>query len=352
MINWLLTMQINELSVIIPSYNAAEWLPDTLKKILVALSNSKVAPEKTEIIVIDDGSSDNTKLVIKNIAKESKVAVRYHSQKNQGRYITRKNGVLAARYDFIWFIDTRVHADPGALSYVQSELKKDKTAVIWNAHVNVHKRGNIIARFMDAITCIGWRAYFRNPRRTSYGLKEFDRYPKGTTSFLAPAKAIVSAIAEFDKESRDLKVSSDDTHLIRIMARDHQINLSPEFSCTYYARTTLRAFVKHSHHRGQVFVDGFYRRGTRFFVPINIFLLLTIGVVTVIIAYPGLLPVLVVSGITLWLLEFFIALLLGIELKDAASLVVLSPVFAVCYGFGIWKAVLRLGKKQLMSEVS
>ncbi len=344
-------MKLNELSVIIPSYNAANWLPETLQKISVALQNSKIPTKKIEIIIVNDGSSDNTKTIINDIANDFLFKIKVIKQKNSGRYIARKNGVNAAKYKYIWFIDTRVHTDPHALSYIQSELDKDKSAVIWNAHVYVQKSGNLIARFMDAITCIGWRAYFSNPRRTSYGLKEFDKYPKGTTSFLAPTQVIKSAITEFDKESRDLRVSSDDTHLIRIMARDYKINLSPGFSCTYHARTTLGAFTRHSYHRGQVFVDGFYRWGTRFFIPINIFLFIAILIPALLIIYPWLLLYTVLLGIAFWFLELLIALILGIDYKDAFSLALLSPLFTVCYGAGILKAFIKLILKKIQSKI-
>ncbi len=57
---------------------------------------------------------------------------------------------------------------------------------VWNGHVIVEKKGNIIARFGDAITFIGWRRYLAHPRDCSYGLKDFDHYPKGTTMLLCP----------------------------------------------------------------------------------------------------------------------------------------------------------------------
>lgn len=336
-----MTMNIEGISVVIPSHNGADWLPVTLSKIEKALLRSTIDIKKTEIVIVDDGSSDSTKEIVKNLTKNIQSKISYVYQKNQGRYVTRKNGVKKAKYNYIWFVDTRVHPNADSLKYAVSEIKKGDKNLVWNAHVYVQKEGNIIARFMDAVTFIGWRKYFSNPRRCSYGLKEFDYYPKGTTSFLVPKKIIVNAINEFDQEERDLKKSSDDTHLIRIIARDNPINLSPQFSCVYHARNTFKAFAQHSYHRGQVFVDGFFRPDTRFYVPIILFLIISLSIAISIVIYPMYTPYLIVAGGILWLAELLTALILGVSAKDSFSLFALTPVFAICYGLGVWKAVIK-----------
>ena len=343
-------MKDTGISVVMPSYNAAGWLPTTIGKIETAITNSGVPLSKTEIVLVDDGSSDNTRQVVDEIKKTTKVKITFVSQKNQGRYLTRKNGVERAKFPYVWFVDTRVHVTPMSLKYAISEIAKGKENAVWNAHVNVHKKGNIIARFMDAITFIGWRKYFKNPRRCSYGLKEFDYFPKGTTSFLVPKKLIVDAMAEFEQEEHDMQRSSDDTHLIRIIARDHPINLSPKFACKYHARNTFKAFIKHTYHRGQVFIDGFFRPGTRFYVPIIAFLVLSAALVVSVAVAPSLIPHLLLIFVVLWLSELLAALLLGVAAKDALSLFLLSPVFAVVYGAGLWVAVTKKLWQDRMSK--
>ncbi len=137
-----------------------------------------------------------------------------------------------------------------------------------------------------------------------------------------------------------VKHANDDTRLIRIIARDHRIHLSPSFSCTYHARTRLSQFLSHSYHRGRVFVDGFLRPGTRFFIPLILFLIGSVAAVAAFALFPDTrLPIL--AGLALlWLLELVVAILLGVPKKDAFSLFALTPVFALAYGLGIWRAVL------------
>jgi len=205
----------------------------------------------------------------------------------------------------------------------------------------VAKQGNLIARFMDAVTFIGWRRYFGKPRTTSFGLADFDHYPKGTGDFLVPRALVKQAMAEFEKTSSDLTNSSDDTLLIRLIAAEERINLSPSFSATYYARTTLRGFVKHTYFRGQFFVDGFLRPGTRFFAPLVFFLATCVVLTAGLVLNPRLLVPLVVVAAGVWLAELAAALALRVPAVDALSLFALTPLFALFYGLGIWRAVIR-----------
>jgi hypothetical protein len=276
------------------------------------------------------------------LSSEYKIVVL--DQENKGRFLTRKAGLLAATKQTILFIDSRVFLHPESLKFVVNQIKRDPSKVVWNGHVIVDKKGNVIARFGDAITFIGWRRYFAHPRTCSYGLDDFDHYPKGTGCFFAPKGMILDAVEEFEKQTYDIKNSSDDTHLIRIIARDYRINLSPSFSCTYHARTKLKQFIVHSYNRGRFFVDGFLRPGNRFFYPLVLFLafsaVLMLGVALSIVFLPIVAIIMAVGALMFWGLELFTALLLKVEPKDAASLFVLTPLFAICYGLGIWRATI------------
>ncbi len=323
-------------SIIIPAYNSAAWLEPTVGKLDIALIEAGI--KRAEVVIVNDGSSDDTSIVAHKL--KASVKVRVIDQKNSGRYLARKAGVMASSFDSILFIDSRVFLDKNALKFLTTQFKEHPEREVWNSHVNVKKEGNIIARFGDAITFIGWRRYFSDPRLTSYGLKEFDYFPKGTTCFFVPKKIILEATKRFEKETFDIRNSSDDTHLIRLIAERHRINISPDFACTYHARTNLLQFVRHTMFRGQSFVAGFLSPGNRFFLPLTAFLIGSAAVlISVILNSSILLPVTVVLVI-LWVLELLTAIALGVAFKDALSLFLLSPIFAIIYALGIWKATI------------
>ncbi len=329
---------ISGLSIVIPAYNAQDWLEPTINKLFVAISKANLT--SFEIIIVNDGSTDETlKLAYSIQTKHNEVSVLTH--KNAGRFITRKRGVMSARYDRIFFIDTRVWINENSLLFLKEQTANYPDRQVWNGHINVAKKGNMIARFGDAITLIGWRRYFRKPRLISYGINEFDYYPKGTTMFSLPKKTLVDAIEWFEANTTDIKNSSDDTLLIRHIAEQNRIWLSPEFSATYFARTTLKGFISHSYYRGQYFVDGFLRPGTRFYFPLLMFLIGCVVAVVICVIWPVVIFLLIALAFIIWLIGYVVAIALGLSIKDATSLVMLAPLFALTYGTGIWRAVIR-----------
>jgi hypothetical protein len=155
-----------------------------------------------------------------------------------------------------------------------------------------------------------------------------------------PKKNLLEANNWFKKNTKNTKDSNDDTLLIRHIAESHAINLSPNFYCTYHARTSLKQYCKHVYHRGKVFVDGFLRRdGNRFFWPLVGFLILSVSIPIYLIISPQYIGIALGLLAIAWILELLTALLLKVPIKDALSLFVLSPLFAILYGLGIWSAV-------------
>jgi glycosyltransferase involved in cell wall biosynthesis len=85
----------NAISVVIPSYNSATYLPDAVESAL----NQTVAP--LEVIVVDDGSTDATADVLERYRGRI-VAI---SQENRGLSAARNRGIEAARGGLIAFLD-------------------------------------------------------------------------------------------------------------------------------------------------------------------------------------------------------------------------------------------------------
>ncbi len=325
----------------IPTYNGSSWLPETVKHIERALAKASV--RRCEIVVVNDGSTDDTTDVVEKLINSSRYPVRLVNQNNSGRFIARETGTNEAKFPNLLFVDTRVYIGEDSLNYVVGQQQKDDTRRVWCSHVRVDKKGNIYARFWETVAFVAWRKYFKNPKDTSYGIEHFDDYPKGTTCFFITKSILHEANAWFKKNTKDLKTSNDDTLLLRHIARKNSINISPDFWCLYHARSTLKQYSKHVIHRGKVFVDGFLRNdGNRFFIPLILFLALSLVAVIVMVLRPEIILPLLVIGAIGWLLELAIMLLLGVPYEDALATFVLSPIFALCYGAGIWFAFTRI----------
>lgn len=332
---------MHAISIIIPSYNAAGWLPKTTAKLKIALQKAHI--EDYEIIIVNDGSTDNTKDVLASLVKQEPRIIPIN-QENKGRFLARKAGIERASKEFVLFLDSRIFTDENSLVYAKEQMQRNPELVAWNGHVRIKLGWNIFARFWDAVTFIAWRRYLRKPKLTQYGIEDFDYYPKGTTFFLAPRVVLKKHIDAFRSQIQDYRFVSDDTALLRGVAKDVRITISPGFSCLYHSRDKMSAFVKHTLNRGTFFVDGFLRPGNRFFPLLIAFLIISPLSIIALFVWP---MFILGAFLAVWVCELLIAISLGVPLASALSLWMLTPVFAVLYGLGIWRGVfMLLGQKK------
>lgn len=99
-------------SVVIPTYNRR----DKLLKCLEALFLQDFPQDDYEIIVVDDGSSDDTQALLKECAARAPVKLTALHQKNQGQGVARNTGARAAKGEIILLLGDDIYAQPGLLA--------------------------------------------------------------------------------------------------------------------------------------------------------------------------------------------------------------------------------------------
>lgn len=87
-------------SVIMPAYNAEKTIEKTISSVL------NQSYDKFEIIIIDDGSKDNTAEIVSAIANKDKRIRFFRNEKNVGVSATRNRGISLAKGDWIAFLDS------------------------------------------------------------------------------------------------------------------------------------------------------------------------------------------------------------------------------------------------------
>ncbi len=102
------------ISVIIPSYNHADQLPKTLNALL------EQDYKDVEIIVVNDGSTDNTDEVIKPFLNR----ITYIKQENGGAPRARNNGFSHSAGDYLMFCDADLQLEPHALRTLLEALRR------------------------------------------------------------------------------------------------------------------------------------------------------------------------------------------------------------------------------------
>ncbi|MFN5318241.1 MAG: glycosyltransferase family 2 protein [Bacteroidia bacterium] len=105
-------------SVIIPAYNRASILPETIESIKTQSFHS------WEIIVVDDGSKDNTRAVVESLM-QADARIKYIYQNNAERSAARNNGARNAQGRYLFFLDSDDGFEPHHMHEVHALLQKE-----------------------------------------------------------------------------------------------------------------------------------------------------------------------------------------------------------------------------------
>ena len=328
------------LSIVIPVFNEERHIGETIR----AAENAVVAEAAdltAELVVVDDGSTDGTAEVAR--AAAARLPTRVVSQPNGGRFAARSTGLAAAEGDYVLFLDSRVKILPGAVRFLAGRLRERAGEEVWNGHCVIAAAVNPYGHFWDALTELVFSDYFSNPRTTSFDAETFDRFPKGTTCFVAPRTTLEQAFAAFGSRYDDLRRANDDTPLIRWIAERGPIHISPDFACLYEPRASLRGFLRHAYHRGIVFLDGHGRRESRFFPAVLAFYPASAACALLAVKRPVAVPVL--AGVVS-LAAGGVAAARGRSRREAIFFAALVPVYALAHGAGMWRGLTLLAEAQ------
>ena len=104
------------ISIIVPVYNGAEYLPCCLVSILAQTY------QEYEVILINDGSTDDTPDICHSFAYKDD-RIKYFEQNNQGLAATRNIGIRKAKGTYISFVDADDWIEPTYLAYLFELMK-------------------------------------------------------------------------------------------------------------------------------------------------------------------------------------------------------------------------------------
>ena len=139
-------------SVIIPAHNEEKYIASTIKS--VQDSDYK---NKKEIIVVDDGSIDNTAKIVRDIAKKNK-NVRMFSIKHSGKSEAINYGIRKARFDIIAYVDADSTLGDKSLMKLVEPLAAENTAIS-SGIIRARTTNNPLSWFqdLDYIVSSSWR---------------------------------------------------------------------------------------------------------------------------------------------------------------------------------------------------
>ena len=125
------------LSVIIPAYNVEKYLEKCVESVV------NQTYKNIEIIIVDDGSRDNTPQICDELASKYKNIKVIH-QANQGSNKTRENGLNASTGEYIAFIDSDDYIDLTAYEKAIKVLEENDCDIVQFGYYYIKPDGEIL----------------------------------------------------------------------------------------------------------------------------------------------------------------------------------------------------------------
>jgi len=144
-----------KVSVIVPVYNAEKYI----KKCLESIINQTM--KDLEIIVVDDGSTDNSAEIIdETIKSNDSTIIKYYKKENGGLSDARNYGAKYAEGKYISFIDSDDFIDEDLYENLERYMDEEIELIKFKMKT-VNENGNLIEKISGPIfkQCIGEEAF-------------------------------------------------------------------------------------------------------------------------------------------------------------------------------------------------
>ena len=125
-----------ELSILIPVYNSAACLSQTVEKVISTISGLNVP---YEIILIDDASVDASWKVIKDLKQKNDCIIGVRFNKNFGQHNALLCGIKMANANYIVTIDDDLEQNPEDILKLYQTIKKDNYDLVYGMPNNIKK---------------------------------------------------------------------------------------------------------------------------------------------------------------------------------------------------------------------
>ncbi len=180
------------LSIVIPAYNEALRITDTLKKVRQYMESRNYA---VELIVVDDGSSDDTPEILDEARSNFPLMRVLRNETNRGKGFSVRRGVLEACGEFVLFTDADLSAPVEETNKLLAALESSRadagvgSRVLKRRLIGVHQPGyrefagrcfNVFVRLLTGLkiqdTQCGLKLFRRASTRRAFELQRSTRF--------------------------------------------------------------------------------------------------------------------------------------------------------------------------------
>ena len=152
-----ITMSKGLVSVIVPVYNAGKWIEDTI------LSVKSQTYKDFELLLVDDGSVDDSAEIIKKLAlSDERIILIDEGEKNQGAAHARNRGVEMARGRYICYIDADDLWSPDKLEKQLAFMDENDAAFSFTGYEFADESGIGVQKIVRVPKTISYRQALKN----------------------------------------------------------------------------------------------------------------------------------------------------------------------------------------------
>lgn len=131
-------------SIIVPVYNVEKYLINSLESLM------KQTLKNIEIIVVDDGSTDNCPKICNEYAKKDS-RIKIIHKKNEGLGLARNSGLEIATGEYITFLDSDDDIDKNFYESLYNTAKEDNLDAVWGQFKRIDENGNVLKKWNDGM---------------------------------------------------------------------------------------------------------------------------------------------------------------------------------------------------------
>lgn len=123
-----------KLSIIIPVYNVEKYIGKCLESVF----GQKVQEDLFEVIIVNDGTPDNSMAVVEKYRNCSNIKI--INQENRGLSAARNRGIQESQGEYVWFIDSDDYISDDSISIILDLINKEKSDVYTFCHRKVYEK--------------------------------------------------------------------------------------------------------------------------------------------------------------------------------------------------------------------